>query len=611
MRKTESYSLKNASLGFKLLATAAILFSIALLGWTWYVSLSVIKFNRPSDMCRLLGDSLWALSQYKKGLFGVLVFFQAAAYGGLYLTSRVLFARTSLRRRMKKLLQAAATLLVAIDLLVWFTAPFIRTSQALVGYIGLASALAMIGLTLPPLIQLWFYQRWPNSKPRRVVVVGGGFAGVYAALGLDKKLGYHRDLEIVLVDRKNFFLFPPLLPSASVGTIETRQVTQSYRRIFETTNIQYKKANVTHVDAKARKVTMHVHLEAEDMADQSASEVTLLFDYLVLAPGATNQTFNTKGAEENALFVKELDDAIKIRDRIIDCFERAAVVQDDAIRRELLHFAVVGGGPTGIEIATEIQDLIHEVLLKRYPEIHKDHPEVYIIQSGPQVLPGWPEKVVETTTRQLKRLGIKLVLNNRVTEVRRDAVVLKEGAPVSARTILWCAGVKPSPLLASCSVVLDKSGRVPVDEYLRAQGFDNIFVLGDSALCIGADGKPLPPLGQVAFQQGDHMAANLARLLQGEPLKPFKYFNFGALISVGERYAAVDLLGVKLTGFIGWFVWRTLYLVKIIGLSTKIRIVIDWTLDLFIERSIAQLENPDTVHKTSADSGRELTATPQ
>src|SRR5882724_319228 len=150
MRKNESYSLKNASLSFKLIATAAILLSIAILGWTWYVSLSVLKFNRPSDMCRLLGDDLWALAQYKKGLFGVLIFFQAAAYGILYVTSRVLFSRTSLRRRMKSLLQATATTLVVLDQVIWLTAPFVRFSQSLAGYIGIASALAMIGLTVPP-----------------------------------------------------------------------------------------------------------------------------------------------------------------------------------------------------------------------------------------------------------------------------------------------------------------------------------------------------------------------------------------------------------------------------------------------------------------------------
>jgi len=599
MRKTDSYYLKNASLRFKLFSTAVIFFSIALLAWSWYISLTVLKFHRPSNMCVLLGDDLWALAHYKSGLYGMLFFFQAVAYGGIFVTSRVLFQRTSLRRRMKKLLLLAAMLLVVLDQLIWAASPFIRFAQETVGYVGLASAVALIALTIPPLFQMWFYKRWPNPKPARVVIVGGGFAGVYAALGLDKKLGYHRHLEITVIDKKNFFLFPPLLPSAATGTIEMPQVTQSYRRIFETTNIHYKKATVTSIDPAKQIVRMHVHLEGEDMARESgAAEVDLAYDYLILAPGSTNQTFNTPGAEEHAIFVKELKDAILIRNRIIDCFERAAVVEDETIRRELLRFAVVGGGPTGIEIATEIQDLIHEVLLKRYPEISKEHPEVSVIQSGPQVLPGWPDSVVRHTTAQLQKLGVKLVLNNRVMEVRHNAVVLKDGPPVSTRSILWCAGVKPSPLLAACGVPLDKSGRIPVGADLRPTGYENIFVLGDCALFMDEKtGKPLPPLGQVAFQQGDHTAMNLARILCGEPAEPFKYFNFGALVSVGEHYAAVDLLGIKLTGFIGWFVWRTLYLAKMIGLSTKIRIMTDWTLDLLIERSIAVID--ETPHSAS------------
>jgi NADH dehydrogenase len=590
--KNDNYALKNASLFFKIFSTVAVFSSIALLAWTWRVSLGLLKMNRPSELCSLLGDDLWALAHYKTPLFIWLYLFQAFGYAGLYITARILFGRSALRRRMKKILQWLATTLVLLDQLVWLSAPWVRFAQTMAGYIGLFSAVALIALTLPPLYQMWFHKRWRNSKPVRVILVGGGFAGMYAALGLDKLLGHHRHLEIILIDRKNYFIFPPLLPSASVGTIETRQVTQSYRRIFETTNIVYKKATVVSVDPKAQSVKIHVHLEEEDQGvQQTSADVNLSYDYLVLAPGSTNQTFNTPGASEHALFVKELTDAVLIRDRIIDCFERAAIIQDETIRKELLHFTIVGGGPTGIEIATEMQDLIHEVLLKRYPEIHKDHPTVSIIQSGPQILPGWPEKVVRTTTKQLKKLGIKLVLNNRVMEVRSNAVLLKEGPPVSARTILWCAGVKPSPLLAACGLVLDKSGRVPVDEYLRIPDFPNVFVMGDSALCIGADGKPLPPLGQVAFQQGDYLAQTLTHILKGEPLKPFKYFNFGALVSVGEHYAAVDLMGLKLTGFPGWFVWRTLYLGKMIGISTKIRILVDWTLDLFIERSIAQLED--------------------
>ncbi len=590
--KTDRYPLKNAPMSFKLLSTLGILVSVALLAWSWTATFGILKTHRPSEFCQLLGDDLWALWQYNRNLYILVYFFQAVGYAVIYLIARLLFKRTSLRRRMKSLLLLSCTFLALLNQFIWITAPFLRFSQATAGYIGLASAAALVALTLPPLFQMWFHQRWKKAKPTRIVIVGGGFAGLYTALGLDGKLGHHQHLEIVLIDKKNFFLFPPLLPSAAVGTVETRQVTHSFRRIFETTNVRYEKGEIVAIDPAAKVARMHIHLDEDEKSPGvSGTDVNLSYDYLVLAPGSVNQTFNTKGCLEYAFFLKELTDAMKVRNRIIDCFERAAVVNDETIRRELLRFAVVGGGPTGVEIATEIHDLIHEVLLKRYPEIPKAWPEVSIIQSGTQILPGWPEKVVRESTKQLHRLGVKLVLNNRVMEVKSNAVVMKDGDPIATRTTLWCAGVQPSPLLKACALPLDKSGRVAVDEFLRVPEHPEMYVLGDSAATTDkASGKQLPPIGQVAFQQGDYLAKSLSALLRGEPVKPFSYFNFGALVSVGEHYAAVDLLGVKLTGFLGWFVWRTLYLSKIVGLSNKIRIMIDWTLDLLIERSIAQLQ---------------------
>ena len=200
------------------------------------------------------------------------------------------------------------------------------------------------------------------------------------------------------------------------------------------------------------------------------------------------------------------------------------------------------------------------------------------------------------TLRQLSKLGIRLILNDRVTRVETNEVNLRSQQAIKARTILWCAGVQPSPLLRTCGLPLDNSFRVPADPCLRAIGFPNVFVLGDSASCLDeSTGKLLPPLGQVAFQQGSHTAKNLIRLLRQEPLEPFHYFNYGSLVSVGEHYAAADLLGFKFAGFIGWFIWRTLYLAKIVGFSNKIRVMTDWTLDLLIERSISQLQEGETV----------------
>jgi NADH dehydrogenase len=176
-----------------------------------------------------------------------------------------------------------------------------------------------------------------------------------------------------------------------------------------------------------------------------------------------------------------------------------------------------------------------------------------------------------------------------VAKIGADWVLLADGTRLETRTCVWCAGVAPVELLAQCGLPLHASGRVEVDADCRVKGQPNVFVLGDAAFYPGPDGRPLPPLGQVAFQQGSHTAKNLVQLLRGEPTKPFRYFNFGQLVSVGHHFAAVQLLGVRLGGFIGWFVWRTLYLAKLVGFANKLRVVLDWTLDLFIERSISQL----------------------
>lgn len=606
MRTFDNYSLKNASLKFKTATTLWLFLGFALIAWIWFISLSIVdwyhyELTGPNRFGTGLVDLFWS----KFPLFVTLMGLQLLAYAVLWFVSKRLMQRSALRRRVKKAISILSSLLVFLNLTAWLTLPFFQWPQRWVGTLGAFSTMILVLMPLPALWQMWFYKRWKNAgkETKRVVIVGGGFAGLYTALGLDKSLGYHSNLEVIVIDQKNFFLFPPLLPSAAVGTIESPQVTYPFRRIFETTNIFFKKGTVVNVDPKVKEVHLRVHLQDDStLGPGELIEQRIPYDYLVLAPGSTTQTFNTKGVETHALFVRELEDAIKIRNRIIDCFERAACSTSESVQRELLRFAVVGGGPTGIETATEIKDLIHEVLLKRYPEIHSSWPEVSIIQSGPQILPGWPDDVVKRTTDQLKRLGVGLILNTRVIEVKPNEVLLKEGNSVQARTCLWCAGVQPSPLVAVCGLPLDKSGRVAIADDLRVPGYPEIFVLGDAAHLVDArTQKPLPPLGQVAFQQGAHTAKNLVRLLNQKPAKPFRYFNFGALVSVGEHYAAVNLLGVKISGFVGWIIWRTLYLSKIIGINNRIRILVDWTLDLLIERSITQVRTGDEIKATARD----------
>lgn len=591
--KRNRLPLPNLPIKQKLLFTALLLVGVICFLFSWLYVLNSVYTNGQLGEDSI-GVALGVIAGEDYDSFVVMFLLHALSMTVLLGVSQLLFRQSSLRRRAKGFILLASVGLAALDLSAWGYAPSCSPTNMYVGVMGVVSAIPLLFIALIPLVQLWWYRRWRSAdgKVKRVVVVGGGFAGLYAALGLHRVLGYSDDLEITVLDKNNYFLFPPLLPSAAVGTIETRQVCYPFRRIFETTNIIFRKVEVLSIDPKGRRITGKVEVNSDPASGTPVvTEAQFEYDYLVLAPGSLTQTFSTEGAAEHAFFMRELTDAIALRNQVIDCFERAAVLTDRASQTELLTFAVVGGGPTGIETATEIHDLIHSVLLKRYPEIDPTLPRVCIVQSGSQVLPGWPAGVVQTTTKQLQRMQIQLMLNCKVASVRSDRVVLGNGQEIHSRTVVWAAGVRPSELLTKCNLPLDRSGRVVVEQDCRVTGHPEIFVLGDAAFFVekNGDNKPLPPLGQVAFQQGSHTAKNLVRLLSSGSTAPFRYFNFGGLVSVGEHFAAVNLLGVRLSGVVGWFVWRTLYLVKIVGFSNKVRIVLDWTLDLLIERSIAQL----------------------
>lgn len=595
MIKPNNIPLPNLTVSEKLLYSILIAAGLALFIGTWVAVLWSVY--TPSS-ASFLGEALGVLASDNANIFYQIFLSHAVGMFFILATCFRLFSLTSLRRKTKKLIFITAVLLTIIDLSGWGYAPSCSSTNL---YVGIASSFAsvpLIILGLIPLFQMWVYKRCKNldKNRKKVIFIGGGFAGLYAAMGLNKSLGYHPNLEITLLDRRNYFLFPPLLPSAAAGTIETRQVTYPFRRIFETTNIIFRKVDVFNVDPVRSRVTGLVEMQIDATNGESINrDACFDYDYLVIAPGSTTQTFNTPGAEEHAYFMRELNDAVVLRNKVIDCFETAAVLNSPEDQKEHLSFVVVGAGPTGIETATEIYDLIQQVLLRRYPEIDKSVPNVTIVQSGSQILPGWDSTIVSIAEKQLRSMNVNLILEDRVLSVDSLGVSLKKGGKIISRTVIWCAGVKPSPLLVKCGLPLDPSGRITVDQDLRVPGFENIFAMGDAAHFVSKKtGKPLPPLGQVAFQQGSRTANNLVSLLDGRSTKPFSYFDFGGLVSVGEHFAAVNLLGIRISGFIGWFIWRTLYLVKLVGLSNKIRVMIDWTLDLLMERSFAQIRDSRT-----------------
>jgi NADH dehydrogenase len=587
MLRRDAYALVNLSLPRKLLSSLGLLAGAAL--FVGGVALSVLLTNWHVTLAGFLGwgGMLMRVRSFAGPWFHALF---AAHLISLILVGTVsfrLFRRVALPRRVRAFVTAVLVGLAVADLACWLLLPMLSLARALLGPVVLCLGLGLSCLVLRPLRDMWLYVRWQapdRADPFRVVIVGGGFAGLYAAMELDRLLGHHRDLELVVLDKRNYFLFPPLLPSVATGAIETRQVTYPFRRIFEATNVVFRKETVESIDLPAKVVRTRADVDEAAMACHRE----LPYDLLVLAPGSDTQTFRTPGVAEHAFFMRELGDAVAVRNHIIDCFELAAQESSAERRARLLRFVVVGGGPTGVELVAEIRDLIEHVLFLRYPEVQREQVELVLVQSAPKLLPGWHPTVVERATDQLERLRVRVLTGRKVQGVSDFTVTLDGGEVLGARTCVWCAGVKPAGLLAAVDLPKHPSGRIPVEEDLRVPGHPDVFVLGDASLAHHA-GKPLPPLGQVAFQQGTQTGRNIARLLRGLPPKPFHYFNYGALVSVGEHFAAVDLMGVRISGALAWFVWRSLYLTKLVGFGNKVRVMLDWTLDLLVERSISQI----------------------
>jgi len=587
MIRRDAHALVNLSLSRKLLFSLGLLAGAAL--FTAGVGLSVLLTSWTLSVRGFLGwgSMLMKVRSYDVAWFQGIFAAHLVSLGLVGGLASQLFRRVALGRRARAAVTGLLLGLGMLDVLCWVLLPMLGVARALLGPVVLLLGLGLAYLVGRPLQDMWLYERWnarERSEPYRVVIVGGGFAGLYTAMELDRRLGHHPRLEITVVDRRNYFLFPPLLPSVATGAIETRQVTYPFRRIFEATNVVFRKESVESIDLAAKMVRTRA-----DVDEQSAAcHRELRYDALVLAPGSDTQTFRTPGVAEHAFFMRELGDAVSVRNNIIDCFELAAQETSPERRRALLRFVVVGGGPTGVELMAEIRDLIEHVLFVRYPEVDPTEVELVLVQSAPQLLPGWHPSVARRATEQLHALDVRVLTGRKVLSVSEFSVSLDQDETLATRTTVWCAGVKPAGLLAAVDLPKHPSGRVPVGEDLRVPGHPAVFVLGDASLA-QHQGKPLPPLGQVAFQQGTQTGRNLVRLIRGEPLKSFRYFNYGALVSVGEHFAAIDLLGVRLSGALAWFIWRTLYLTKLVGFGNKVRVMLDWTLDLLVERSISQI----------------------
>jgi NADH:ubiquinone reductase (H+-translocating) len=409
-----------------------------------------------------------------------------------------------------------------------------------------------------------------------IVIVGGGFAGLYTALELEKRLKHERDVTVTLLNSENFFLFTPMLPEAGASSIGTRHIVSPLRKLLRRT--RFAEVEVAGIDFDGQTVSARHSL--------TGAWREFHYDYLVLTLGGVTNYFGIPGAADFALPFKTLGDAIYVRNHTIDMLEEAAVEPEHA--DELLTFAVVGGGLTGVEVVGQINDFVREAV-DYYPEIDPRKIRVMLVEAGPRLIAEMNEKLAAFAEKVLIKRGVEVRKNTAVVRVEQNHFVLATGEQIPTRSVIWGAGVAPNPLLAGLNLPKER-GRLRVNEYLEVEGARNIWALGDCAYILNPKtGKPHPPTAQHAVREGKRAARNIAALFGRARRQPFDYDTMGQMAIVGERTGVADVMGLRFSGYFAWFLWRTYYLMRIPQLEKRLRVVLDWTLDLFFNRDLVQL----------------------
>ncbi|MFD0738766.1 NAD(P)/FAD-dependent oxidoreductase [Lysobacter koreensis] len=397
-----------------------------------------------------------------------------------------------------------------------------------------------------------------------VVIVGGGFAGLWATRALATA-----PVRITLVDRHNHHLFQPLLYQVATAGLSAPDIAAPLRHILrKQRNVEVRLAEATAIDAPARRITL------AEAADANPSHLD--YDYLLLASGATHAYFGHDEWAAHAPGLKTLDDALTLRRRLLLAFERAEASDDPAERAAWLSFAVVGGGPTGVELAGTLAEIARHTLKHEFRNIDPAQARVRLLEAGPRVLASFPESLSAKARRQLERLGVEVVTGTPVSAIDGRGYVLGDGMPVPARTVVWAAGVAASPLGALLDAPRDRAGRVQVGADLSVPNHPEVFVAGDLA-SVQQDGRPVPGVAPAAKQMGAHVAHAVRARLAGQPAPAFRYRDFGNLATIGRMAAVVDVRGVRLSGVLAWWFWLIAHVFFLIGFRNRLIVLINWT----------------------------------
>lgn len=403
------------------------------------------------------------------------------------------------------------------------------------------------------------------GKPR-VIVIGGGFGGVEVVKALRKE-----KVQVVLFDKANHHTFQPLLYQVATSGLETNSIVFPFRKLFGSQRDFYFRL------ADVKKV-----IPQDNCIETSIGSVR--YDYLVIATGAVTNFYGMKNVEENASSMKTIVDATKLRNKIIRNFEYALLTEDNEVMNSLMDFVVVGGGPTGVELAGALTELKRNVFPKDYPELDMRQMDIYLVQAGGRLLDGMSEEASAKALKFLTDMGVKVLLNTAVKNYDGHEVVLSTGEKLFSRSLIWAAGVKGSPIEGLPSEAIGRGNRIITDEFSRVKGFENLFAVGDVALVEGDKKFPQghPQMAPPSQQQGKLVAKNIGRLIRKEKMKPFSYIDMGSMATVGRNKAVVDMRGgIKFQGWFAWFVWMFVHLMSIIGFKNKALTLISWMISYF------------------------------
>jgi NADH dehydrogenase len=418
----------------------------------------------------------------------------------------------------------------------------------------------------------------PAAK-KRILILGGGFAGAYAASRLEKHLVHMPGVEIVLIAKENFVLFTPMLHEVAGSDVGAVDVVQPLRKMLRHTRVLI--AEIDSIDLSRKTV----HFVQRDLAQA----FDLTYDQLVLALGSITNFYRTPGIEEHALTMKTLGDAIVLRNRVIEALDVADNHPDQMERKRMLTVVVTGGGFAGVETVGAVNDLLREAM-KFYRNLKPDMLRVVLVQGGDAILPELGESLGRYAQEKLKQRGVEVHLKTAVAGYDGKEVVLSDGTKIATRLVVWTAGVTPPPLLAHLPCTVQR-GHILADEYLRVPGWPGLWALGDCAFVpdFYNPGKFCPPTAQHATRQATVLANNIVATMSGRDPRPFKFKTLGLLATIGRRTGVAEILGMRFSGIIAWCLWRAIYLGKLPGLQKKVRVALDWTLDLFFSKDIVEL----------------------